>query len=58
LSSSPVLSIALVEETASFERARSLASALFQQALASEAATHLCELVPAEKPNTEKTFES
>jgi hypothetical protein len=48
---------AAVEETASFERARSLAGALFQVALARDAANHLYELVPPEKRAAEKTFE-
>jgi hypothetical protein len=46
-----------VEETASFERARSLAGALFQVALARDAANHLYEWVPPEKRATEKTLD-
>jgi hypothetical protein len=40
---------AVVEETASFQRARSLAGALFQVALAHAATVHLYELIPSEK---------
>jgi hypothetical protein len=46
-----------VEDSASFERARSLAGALFQVGLAEEAATHLYELVPSEKPVIKNTFD-
>jgi hypothetical protein len=47
----------VVEETASFERARSLSGALFQVALAHDAANHLYELVPSEKLAIESTFD-
>jgi hypothetical protein len=45
-----------VEETASFERAQSLAGALFQAGLAHDAATHLYELVASEELAVKMTF--
>jgi hypothetical protein len=46
-----------VEETASFERARSVAGALFQVGLAEDTAVHLRELVPSEEKTVKKTFD-
>ena len=46
-----------VEETASFERARSVGGALFQVALAKEMATHLRECVPSEEITVKEKFD-
>lgn len=46
-----------VEEMASFERARSIAGALFQVGLAADTAVHLRELVPSEERTVRKTFD-
>jgi hypothetical protein len=47
----------VVEETASFERARSMAGALFQVALAEDAARALFEKVPAGNKDNVRMFE-